>query len=385
MDLSVLNKALDIKTGKVAVAKTESQGERIIDLDVDKIKPDPDQPRKTFDAQKIQELADDIRQNGLIQPIIVRMDGLGSFIVVAGERRLKAVQLLKAKTIKAIIQRYERDQLGYIQMSENIKRDDLRFYEMADFIIGRIAQGEKQSTVADKLGISKSEVTRYMTWQDAPDFLREAKDKFSAIRAFADLVNLAKDYGDKVKDFVKDSEGSITLAKVTEFKKALEHKEDEKEISENVSEDINTDSNALSKKENTVGNENLNEDPEDIVAAKESDTDEESDDVNNDSNEQSLKTENVDIADEDISLSVEDQKEIVSNALEESADTLLKESENSTRFKKPLIMGHVDGREAVLLYKEIPSTDGMIKVKFEDGFEDEILAEQFTLNRICEA
>ena len=55
------------------------------------------------------------------------------------------------------------------------------------------------------------------------------------------------------------------------------------------------------------------------------------------------------------------------------------------RYKKPLILGSVDGREAELLYREIPSADGMVKVKYEDGFEDEVLAEKFLLNRICEA
>ena len=55
------------------------------------------------------------------------------------------------------------------------------------------------------------------------------------------------------------------------------------------------------------------------------------------------------------------------------------------RYKKPVIWGCVDGREAELLYREIPSADGLVKVRYEDGFEDEVLAEEFALNRICEA
>ena len=112
MDLSVLQKGLDLKTGKIIPAKP-LEGERVVELEVAKIQPDPQQPRKTFDPVKLQELAEDIKQNGLIQPIIVRMSGVGEYVVIAGERRLKAAQMLNQAKIKAIIAKdYSDSQLG---------------------------------------------------------------------------------------------------------------------------------------------------------------------------------------------------------------------------------------------------------------------------------
>lgn len=225
MDLSVLQKGLDLKTGKIIPAKP-LEGERVVELEVAKIHPDPQQPRKTFDPVKLQELAEDIKQNGLIQPIIVRMSGVGEYVVIAGERRLKAAQMLNQAKIKAIIAKdYSDSQLGYIQMSENMKRDDLRFYEMAEFIIGRINTGEKQSTVADKLGMSKSDVARYMSWKDAPDFLKDAKDKFNSIRTFADMVSLAGEHPDEVKAYLKDKEDFVTRSNVKDLRKSIEEPE----------------------------------------------------------------------------------------------------------------------------------------------------------------
>ena len=225
MDLSVLQKGLDLKTGKIIPAKP-LEGERVVELETAKIQPDPQQPRKTFDPVKLQELAEDIKQNGLIQPIIVRMSGVGEYIVIAGERRLKAAQMLNQAKIKAIIAKdYTDEQVGYIQMAENMKRDDLRFYEMAEFIIGRIDAGEKQSTVADKLGMSKSDVTRYMAWKDAPDFLKDAKDKFNSIRTFADMASLAGEYPDAVKDYLKSKEDFVTRANVKDLRKSIEEPE----------------------------------------------------------------------------------------------------------------------------------------------------------------
>ena len=121
MDLSVLQKGLDLKTGKIIPAKP-LDGERVVELETAKIQPDPQQPRKTFDPVKLQELAEDIKQNGLIQPIIVRMSGVGEYIVIAGERRLKAAHMLNQAKIKAIIAKdYTDEQVGYIQMAENMK------------------------------------------------------------------------------------------------------------------------------------------------------------------------------------------------------------------------------------------------------------------------
>ena len=188
----MLNRALDIKTGKISTNSQPIAGESVVELEIDKIKADPNQPRKTFNAEDIQSLADDIKSHGLIQPIIVRADGIGQYIVVAGERRLRAFQLLKEPKIKAIIRNdYSTEKLGFIQIAENIKRSDLKFYELAEFIVQKLDNGMKQVTLADELGIPKSTVMQYASWKDAPEFLKEAKEKFSTIRVFYELTRLS--------------------------------------------------------------------------------------------------------------------------------------------------------------------------------------------------
>ena len=117
-------------------------------IDINLLSADPNQPRKNFDVEALNELAEDIKQKGLIQAIIVRKDpgNIGKYIVVAGERRLKACLLAGLEKIKCEINdSYSDVDLGYVQMSENIKRDELKFYEMAEFIISRVEKGEKQN------------------------------------------------------------------------------------------------------------------------------------------------------------------------------------------------------------------------------------------------
>lgn len=400
MDLSVLQKGLDLKTGKIIPAKP-LEGERVVELEVAKIQPDPQQPRKTFDPVKLQELAEDIKQNGLIQPIIVRMSGVGEYVVIAGERRLKAAQMLNQAKIKAIIAKdYSDSQLGYIQMSENMKRDDLRFYEMAEFIIGRINTGEKQSTVADKLGMSKSDVARYMSWKDAPDFLKDAKDKFNSIRTFADMVSLAGEHPDEVKAYLKDKEDFVTRSNVKDLRKSIE----EPEIQEKSAAEISGEELAQKETYSDGLENNENETTVDPSAASEDGFLAEPVDDNNES-ETAASGDNAEIQDEnsfdedekendaeaDTDLqSVNDDVDFEPVAVEKSdeaeSDALSEFNTESKpeRYKKPIIWGSVNGREAELLYREI-CADGIVKVKYEDGFEDEILAEEFTLNRICEA
>lgn len=404
MDLSVLQKGLDLKTGKIIPPKA-MEGERVVELEVSKIKPDPQQPRKTFDSVKLQELAEDIKQNGLIQPIIVRMSGVGEYVVIAGERRLKAVQMLNQPKIKAIIAKdYNDEQVGYIQMAENMKRDDLRFYEMAEFIIGRIDAGEKQSTVADKLGMSKSQVNLYMSWKNAPDFLKKAKDKFNSIRTFADMSVLANEHPDEVKNFLEDKDEFVTRSNVRDLRKSIE--EPETPSSETVEEtaDVDTDKVQLQEEKGLAEiDEIAQEEFKGTSAVADNNADFAKDDQQAEIFDKADESEtgNVESLSEDVEAESAEATESfaelgneTSGGTDNSVDAAVEDFsglEDMTdetkheRFKKPLILGSVDGREAELLYREIPSVDGMVKVKYEDGFEDEVLAENFRLNRICEA
>jgi len=114
-------------------AELEAQGIRIEHLPVEHISPNPFQPRKHFDEAALQELSQSIREHGLLQPIVVIEKGDG-FLLIAGERRLRAHKLAKITTIKAIIATVEIDEarLRELALIENIQRENLNAIELAN-------------------------------------------------------------------------------------------------------------------------------------------------------------------------------------------------------------------------------------------------------------
>src|SRR5690554_438714 len=112
----------------------EFPGEKILLIPTSKIISNPDQPRKDFSQEKIEELAQSIKENGLIQPIIVRKNK-DKFQIVAGERRFRACSLLGHKEIEGIIRDFDDEKTSRVALIENIQRQDLNPIEEAK--IGR--------------------------------------------------------------------------------------------------------------------------------------------------------------------------------------------------------------------------------------------------------
>ena len=96
----------------------------IKDIPLDKISSSPYQPRRYFNDEKIKELADSIQQEGLIQPITVRLLGVNSYELIAGERRLRAHRLIGRKTISAVVKRITAEEASIMTLIENIQRQD---------------------------------------------------------------------------------------------------------------------------------------------------------------------------------------------------------------------------------------------------------------------
>ena len=355
-----LKKAVDNFKNKGEMAKIASKAGAFYDFDINIIIPDPNQPRKKFDEAALQELADDIKKNGLIQPIVVRddLEHPGKFIVVAGERRLKAAKMAGLTKIRSIVGTYDDSQLGYVQIAENAKRDDLKFYELAEFIVSRAELGEKQAEIAEKLGLSKTKVSEFMIWKDAPEFLKKAKDKFSSIRTFYDVAKLADEFSSDVEAFIENSDREISRTYGAEISSDYEIANDEEQPSESetASDDV-TDNEDLSS--------------EDTDYSDPSFTDDSSEDSTSDYQDEAFSG---------VDTSFNDESEDLSDADFKSDDT----EEKSKKLKHPVFVGTVDGREAEIVM-EMPTTDGMVKVKYEDGSLDEVLCENFILNRIYES
>ncbi|AWK61523.1 chromosome partitioning protein ParB [Helicobacter cinaedi PAGU611] len=103
----------------------------VLDLDIDIIKPNPYQPRKTFNQEALQELSESIKEHGLLQPIVVYDNGDGDYVLIAGERRLRASKLAGLSNIRAIVAEIEQKKMRELAIIENIQREELNAIELA--------------------------------------------------------------------------------------------------------------------------------------------------------------------------------------------------------------------------------------------------------------
>ena len=137
------------------------------EIEVEKIVPNKYQPRTEFSEDKIVELAESIKQNGLLQSITVRSIGNGFYELIAGERRLRAIKYLNMRTTKAIVKELTDDQMATLALIENIQREELTPIEEAYayqelLTINNLTQdelakslGKTQATVANKIRLLK--------------------------------------------------------------------------------------------------------------------------------------------------------------------------------------------------------------------------------------
>lgn len=125
-------------------------------LPLDKIAPNPDQPRRIFDEEALQSLASSIKENGLLQPITVQKDS-GGYRLIAGERRLRAAKLAGLELIPAIITEADGEDSAVLAITENMQRTDLKIFEEAYALYKLLKKwGITQEQAARRLGMSQS-------------------------------------------------------------------------------------------------------------------------------------------------------------------------------------------------------------------------------------
>ena len=136
---------------------------RMEELEVESIIPNPKQPRTIFDDDALEELADSIATLGLIQPITVRKENDGKYIIISGERRWRATKLAGKKTIPAYIREADDRELHEMALVENIQRQDLNAMEIAISLQRLIDEcGVTQEMVAQRVGKKRSTVANYL-------------------------------------------------------------------------------------------------------------------------------------------------------------------------------------------------------------------------------
>ena len=130
------------------------------EIDINKVEPNENQPRKEFNEDALQELADSIKQHGLIEPIIVQEGKKGFYQIIAGERRWRAARLAGLKKVPAIVKEYTDQEIMEIALIENIQREDLNPIEEAEAYQRLISEYKlKQDEVADKVSKSRVAIT----------------------------------------------------------------------------------------------------------------------------------------------------------------------------------------------------------------------------------
>lgn len=133
--------------------------EAIVTLPLDRVKPNPDQPRKSFSAEALEDLAASIREKGVIQPIVVEAQGDEGYQIVAGERRYRAAKLVGLPEVPAILRSFTEAEKLEIALIENLQREDLNPIEEAQAFAGLIKEHSwTQEELAKRLGMSRTAI-----------------------------------------------------------------------------------------------------------------------------------------------------------------------------------------------------------------------------------
>lgn len=251
----------EIEPEKKQVAQTENVsqvGGAQTELELSKIYPNPNQPRKNFDQKALEELSDSIKVHGLIQPIIVNETG-DKYMIIAGERRWRACQMAGLTKVPAIIKHYTEKQVSEIAIIENLQREDLNPVEVARGIKKLMEEYQlTQEKVAERLGKSRSEIANYNRLltldNEVLDLVENGKVSFGHAKCLAGLddreqqVYLAKQVA-KSKYTVRELEREIAKLNNKPTKKATQYV-----LSAEIKDLINLMQRKLGTKVNIIGN-----------------------------------------------------------------------------------------------------------------------------------
>lgn len=148
--------------------------EKVVELPLNELRPNPYQPRKTFDELSLQELANSIQHSGVFQPIIVRQSSVKGYEIIVGERRFRASKLAGKETIPAIIRNFDEEAMMQVAVLENLQREDLNPLEEAeayDMLMKNLKLTQAQ--VAERLGKSRPYIANYLRLLSLPKLVKE--------------------------------------------------------------------------------------------------------------------------------------------------------------------------------------------------------------------
>ncbi len=168
----------DKKTGEKKQPDPKELANVVLQVPVDHVRANPHQPRREFDEERLDELAESIKNHGIIQPITVRYLGEKRFELISGERRLRASKLAGLDLIPAYVREADDEQSMAFALIENIQREDLNALEVAQGYQRLIEEfNYTQGQVAERVGKSRTAVTNMLRLLNLPDFIQTALKK----------------------------------------------------------------------------------------------------------------------------------------------------------------------------------------------------------------
>ena len=221
-------RGLDALIDTHSEVKTEGSS-NLNEVEIAQIEPNPNQPRREFDQEALQELASSIRELGIIQPITIRKMEAQKYQIIAGERRWRASQLAGLTTIPAYIVSVEDQNAMEMALVENIQREDLNAIEIA-LAYQHLAEsgGMTQAKISERVGKSRAAVTNYMRLLKLPAQVQMALKNHEIEMGHARALLSVDSPSQQIKLFKEVQQHQYSVRKVEEMVQALKNGEDVK-------------------------------------------------------------------------------------------------------------------------------------------------------------
>ncbi len=233
-DRKVLGRGLDdIGNGRgldalIDTGEVRTQGSsNLSEIALSQIEPNPNQPRHEFDEAALQDLANSIREIGIIQPITLRQTASGRYQIIAGERRWRASQMAGLTAVPAYVRTVEDESVMEMALVENIQREDLNAIEIA-LAYEHLAEttGMTQEKIAERVGKSRTAVTNYMRLLKLPAQVQMALKNRDIDMGHARALLSVDSPSVQIKLFKEIQRNGYSVRKVEEMAQMLKRGED---------------------------------------------------------------------------------------------------------------------------------------------------------------